>query len=97
MHYARAFVAAASFAYGTRRQVATSYSVMHQCTKSGDDESSPTMDNLLQRAQKIRREMYGEASPSFMFDHDQLSYPQSSYVMKLDEGILKRRNSKSST
>eukprot|EP00985_Skeletonema_marinoi_P031581 scaffold37731_cov140-Skeletonema_marinoi.AAC.2 len=98
MHYARAFVAAASFAYGTRRQASTSYSVMHQCTKSGnDDESSPTMDNLLQRAQTIRREMYAEASPSFIFDHDQLSYPQSSYEMKLDEGILKRRNSKSSS
>ena len=97
MHYAIAFVAAASFAYGTRRQASTSYSVMHQCTKSSDDESSPTMDNLLQRAQTIRREMYGEASPSFIFDHDQLSYPQSSYEMKLDEGILKRRNSKSST
>eukprot|EP00986_Skeletonema_menzelii_P017890 scaffold22656_cov147-Skeletonema_menzelii.AAC.7 len=102
MHYARAFVAAASFAYNARhshRQGATSLSVMHQCTKSSDDDSSLTIDNLLQRAQTIRSEMYGDSSPSFIFDHEQLAYPNSSYEMKLEnEGILqRRRNSKSST
>lgn len=103
MHFTSAFVAAASAVYArhSHRQGATSLSVMHLCTKSfsSDDESSLTIDNLLQRAQTIRSE-YGDSTPSFIFDHEQLAYPKSSYEMKLkNEGILQRRrkNSKSSS
>jgi len=99
MHYPKAFVAAmASVGYGTRQQAPIRFSVMHQCTtESGHDEiSSLTVENLLQRTQIIRRDMYGDSSsPSFIFDHEQLAYPKSSYEMRLEdnEGILlKRRN-----
>lgn len=67
---------------------------MHQCTKrNSDDESNPTIDELLQRAQIIRREMCGDNAPSFIFDYEQLAYPHPSYEMKLDVGRIKHRNS----
>ncbi len=101
MHYPRAFIAAASAAYyGTRKQ-AIHFSLMHQCTVNSHDEmsSSLTIEHLLQRSQIIRRELYGDSSTSFIFDHEQLAYPKSSYEMKLDndnQSILKRKNNKRS-
>lgn len=105
MHYPRAFVAAASVAYyGTRnRQAAIQFSVMRQCTErsSHDEITSLTIDHLLQRSQIIRSELYGDSSPSFIFEHEQLAYPKSSYEMKLDHDndnnkgtLFQRRNNR---
>lgn len=85
MQYARVFFAVAASFCGAH---------MHQCARSSDDESSPTINELLQRAQIIRREMCGESMPSFLFDYEQLAYPHSIYEMKLHEG--KHLNKKSS-
>ena len=97
MHYARAFVVAASFTCGARRRVplattsiSHNFMTMSQYTRS-DDETNTTIEELLQRAQVVRQDICGDetVAPSFIQQHQQLAIPYSSYEMKIDEGRLK--------
>jgi len=61
----------------------------------GIDQDSPTVANLLQRAQTLRRNIYGDSNtPSFVHDTSRLSYPSSTYNMETDNTIIRNRNSK---
>ncbi|KAL3805144.1 hypothetical protein HJC23_003372 [Cyclotella cryptica] len=64
-------------------------------TKLADAHSPPTISSLLDRAQTVRRKLYGnnDSLPTFLHDTTQLAYPSSTYLMKPDDSRQRHTHS----